>query len=98
MTKELNEFEMVVIGVEFDHYTSKGNPVYNVYGVDSYGDLMTFKTAANSQLGYEIKNYMRKYCRIRWHRRGNNWDKIIDTIKDVNDGKTFKLIMFEWNK
>lgn len=96
MTTQKNTFDMVIVGIEFDHNTPMGNPVYNVYGVDSYGDLMTFKTATNSGLGYSIKNYEKKSCRVYWSRRGKSWDKIIYDISILND-KKYRTIFFDWD-
>ena len=96
MTTQKNNFDMVILGVEFNHNTPMGNPVYNVYGVDSWGDLMTFTTASNSGLGYTIKNYEKKFCRVYWSRRGKSWDKIISNIEILNDGKKYNAIMFDW--
>ena len=96
MKKELNEFDLVILYSEFDHYSNNGCSVYNVYGIDCYGSLFTFKTVAGSSLNYEISNYNRKLCRVTWSRRGNSWVKVIHSIKVLNDNKSFKTIYFDW--
>lgn len=95
MTKEKLFLDVVVVGVEYSHTTNNGNSVYNVFGIDCWGDLMIFKTAANSGLSYTIENFKRKFVRIEWTRRGNSWEKIIRDIKVIKNEK-YKSVNFDW--